>query len=144
MIHERPDGTKLEVRRKTPHHATILFLEARELKRDGTPHDDKWYPVSDSLLLGLQEAGSDIVGALASANYWTEKEMMMNEVNEVNQGTRDRLSDASNVLSRQMYSVEVLRNGKWTMVGQYTAKYNADAIADDYRRRGETARVTFE
>jgi hypothetical protein len=47
-------------------------------------------------------------------------------------------------IDRTTYVVEVLRDGDWHIVGQYTAKYHADEIADDYRSRGETVRVTYE
>jgi glycerol-3-phosphate cytidylyltransferase-like family protein len=62
----------------------------------------------------------------------------------MNKGTRDFLSDASSVLSRMCYVVEVFRGGEWHIVGQYTARYNADAIARDYEARGEKTRVTYE
>lgn len=75
-ILERPDGVKIEYRR-FPWHDTVLHMEHRELRRDGTPHDDTWYRVTDSHLLWIQLQGSDIVRLLAEqgqANYWTEAE----------------------------------------------------------------------
>lgn len=64
MIHEATDGKLVEYRR-FPYDPTILFLEARELRRDGTPYDDRWYLVTDAGLLNLQLSGSDIVDELS-------------------------------------------------------------------------------
>lgn len=66
MIHERADGTKIEYRRASSAAGT-LCLESRVLRRDGTPHPDGWYPVGDAELVGLQQAGSDIVALLGEA-----------------------------------------------------------------------------
>ncbi len=63
-VHEQGDGRLVEYRRH-PYHPTVLHLEGRVLKPDGTPHDDCWFRVSDSELLGLQEQGSDIIELLS-------------------------------------------------------------------------------
>lgn len=63
-IRECGDGMLVEYRRH-PHDPVILHLEHRLLRRDGTPHDERWYPVRDAHLLGLQLSGSDIVDLLA-------------------------------------------------------------------------------
>lgn len=57
-------GARVEYRRR-PYHPTILFLEHRELRTDGTPYDERWYPVSDAHLLGLQRQGSVALDLLA-------------------------------------------------------------------------------
>lgn len=62
MIHELADGRKIEFRR---HPDPAVYMQHRELRRDGFPHDGRWYPVSDWLLLRMQEVGSDIVQTLA-------------------------------------------------------------------------------
>jgi hypothetical protein len=59
LCHETRDGRRVEYRRVA--HPTVLVLEHRCLRPDGLPHDDRWYPVSDSHLLALEESGSDIV-----------------------------------------------------------------------------------
>jgi hypothetical protein len=64
-IHERADGALVECRRVNTRPG-ILDLEARVLRPDGRPYDGRWWPVSDSGLLRLQEAGSDIVALLAA------------------------------------------------------------------------------
>ena len=43
-----------------------------------------------------------------------------------------------------IYVVEVYRDGEWHIVGQYEVKRQADAIAADYRSRGERARITTD
>jgi hypothetical protein len=63
-LREMADGTKIEYRR-FPWHSTILHLEHRVLRPDGTPYDETWFPVTDSHLLSLQQQGSDIVEILA-------------------------------------------------------------------------------
>lgn len=40
-----------------------------------------------------------------------------------------------------MYYLEVLRNGRWNLVGQYASREQAEIIAADYRSRGETTRI---
>ncbi len=62
-IHERCDGALVEYRR-FPYDPAILFLEGRVLRPDGTPHDDRWFAVSDAESLRLQRSGSDIVELL--------------------------------------------------------------------------------
>lgn len=63
-IHEAADGVLVEYRRGT-YDSRALFLESRVLKPNGTPHDDRWFPVSDSELLAVQLTGSDIVELLS-------------------------------------------------------------------------------
>ena len=53
----RFDGVKIEYRRAAEGGDIVLNLEHRELKPDGTPHDDQWYSVSDSHLLWMQHHG---------------------------------------------------------------------------------------
>jgi hypothetical protein len=60
-IHERPGGDLVEYRR---HPDPSLYLQHRVLRKDGHPHDDQWWLVSDSHLLTLQSSGSDIVSIL--------------------------------------------------------------------------------
>ena len=43
-----------------------------------------------------------------------------------------------------MYYVEVYRDGRWTLVGQYPDRASAKKIAADYRTLGEKARVTTD
>jgi hypothetical protein len=59
-IHEEGDGAKVEYRR-FPYDRMILHLQARPLRRDGNPQDERWHAVSDAELLHLQMDGSDIV-----------------------------------------------------------------------------------
>ena len=47
-------------------------------------------------------------------------------------------------INRMTYVVEVYREKVWHIVGQYSAKYQAQRIADDYRSRGEKVRITYE
>lgn len=63
-LHEQPEGAPIEYRRH-PWHPTVLYLEARLLRHDGTPYDDSWYPVSNDEILRLVQSGSDIVDLLA-------------------------------------------------------------------------------
>ncbi len=60
----KDDGSIVEYRRH-PLDPTIILMESRVLKPDGTPHDDRWFPVSDWELLNLQRAGTGIVEALS-------------------------------------------------------------------------------
>lgn len=62
-IHESPDGNLVEYRR---HPDPAIYMQHRLLQRDGHPHDDGWWPVSDSHLLNLQMSGSDIVDIMRS------------------------------------------------------------------------------
>lgn len=58
-------GPTVEYRRH-PYHPTVLHLECRALREDGTPHDERWFRVTDSHLLNLQRAGgSHIVKSLS-------------------------------------------------------------------------------
>jgi hypothetical protein len=54
---ERFDGVKTEIRRAAHSGGGVLHLEHRELKPDGTPHDDRWYRVTDAYLLWMQQGG---------------------------------------------------------------------------------------
>lgn len=65
----RFDGVKIEYRRRADSGNEILHLEHREMRPDGTPHDDRWYTVTDSHLLWMQchghaDQGRDIVDNL--------------------------------------------------------------------------------
>lgn len=48
----------------------ILHLEYRELKADGTPHNDNWFPVNDAAFLFMQriEGGTNVLDTLTK---WT-------------------------------------------------------------------------
>lgn len=43
-----------------------------------------------------------------------------------------------------MWYVYRILNGEWVIVGQYSARRQADMIADDYHRRGIDAYVEWE
>lgn len=53
--------------RRYPYDPNVLFLECRLLKLDGTPHDNRWYPVSDAHLTDIQwfAEGREIVKRLS-------------------------------------------------------------------------------
>lgn len=57
-LHETPAGDKIEFRRVAER------IEHRLLKRDGTPHADGWYPVTDAMRLALDRAESDVLRLL--------------------------------------------------------------------------------
>lgn len=60
-LEERSDGRLVEYRdASTP---VVRWIEGRVLRRDGTPHDDRWYRVSDAELVRLQRY-TDIVHRL--------------------------------------------------------------------------------
>ncbi len=59
----KDDGSVVEYRRH-PWDETILFVEHRVLRPDGTPYNDRWFPISDLELLQLQRAETGIVEAL--------------------------------------------------------------------------------
>lgn len=63
IIHERPDGVKVEYRRLF-HRPGILDLEHRELKKDGTPHDGNWYTVTDAHLAMLDRQQAPVLDLL--------------------------------------------------------------------------------
>jgi len=65
-------------------------------------------------------------------------------MSDVNQGTRVGQADAATVLSRMVFVLEVRRDGEWHIIGQYSAHYQAQRIADDYAARGEQTRITYE
>ena len=65
LIHEHPDGRKTEFRRvRYVGREDAIDLQCRELRRDGFPYSEEWFPVSDWLLLRMQEIGSDIIQTL--------------------------------------------------------------------------------
>lgn len=43
-----------------------------------------------------------------------------------------------------MFYVEVLRDGRWCLVGQYETEEQAWLIADDYYAHGEQSRVVSD
>jgi hypothetical protein len=65
-IYEHRDGAKIECRLDADRTlaSRVVHIQCRQLRKDGRPHDDRWYPMSDWLLLRLQELGSDIVREL--------------------------------------------------------------------------------
>lgn len=63
-IREYADGRKIEYRRATQ-FPSVIILEHRELRPDGTPHDDRWYRVSDAHFADLS-VGSDIIQRLTT------------------------------------------------------------------------------
>lgn len=60
IIRELDDGRKIEYRRLRI-RPCILDLECRELRRDGHPYNEQWYPVSDAHLLSLNHTASDVL-----------------------------------------------------------------------------------
>src|SRR5262249_49319838 len=67
-IHEAADGRKIEYRRGSPSDFVVLHLESRVLRRDGMPHEDGWYRVTDAELLWLQrDGGTEIIDQLTYA-----------------------------------------------------------------------------
>jgi hypothetical protein len=57
---------------------------------------------------------------------------------------RDNECHAQEAAKTGARCLEALRNGEWTIVGQYPDKESAERIAEDYRSRGETVRVTHD
>lgn len=47
--------------RRFPFHPTIVYMQHRILKRDGTPHDENWYECKTWMMRHLRECGSDIL-----------------------------------------------------------------------------------
>lgn len=56
----------IEYRLSPRSNAVVLRLDHRILKDDGTPHDDRWWPVSDRHLADMQrdERGAALVARL--------------------------------------------------------------------------------
>ena len=59
----QPDGRTVEYRRH-PYDPGILFFAGRVLKLDGMPHDERWYPCDDSMLLWLNHAAPEVLTRL--------------------------------------------------------------------------------
>jgi DNA-binding transcriptional regulator PaaX len=64
FIQERADDELVEYRLSDASIATVMRIEARVLQRNGHPHDDRWYPVSDEGWVCLVNSGSDILALL--------------------------------------------------------------------------------
>lgn len=64
LIHETGYGAKIEFRRVFKRRG-IIDLEQRQLKNDGNPSGEDWYPVTDLQMLNMQQNGSDIIQILS-------------------------------------------------------------------------------
>ena len=64
-ITHRSGADLIEYRRTDD--TNVFSLESRMLHDDGSPFDDRWYPVSDWELTQLQTLGTGVVEALADA-----------------------------------------------------------------------------
>lgn len=64
MLHHHAVG--LVEYRRHPWDPGVLRLECRLLRADGTPYDDRWYPVTDESLAAIQRdgAGRDLIRRL--------------------------------------------------------------------------------
>jgi hypothetical protein len=66
LTHDFGSGRLVEYRRGRHACPDILHLEARVLRPDGSPYNDRWYPVSDQGLLTIGNANRKLVDQLAA------------------------------------------------------------------------------
>lgn len=62
-VHTQWNGVLVEYRR-SPYDPGILHFEHRELRSDGTPHDDRWWPCNDKTLLYLNLHAPEVLDFL--------------------------------------------------------------------------------
>ena len=62
MIREYPHGLKIEFRAYQANWGP--WIEHRELKPDGTPHNESWYPISDAAWVNLAHKAPEILRGL--------------------------------------------------------------------------------